>query len=145
MCARARASLCTCTAYSVNSARRRPARASRYTRQQLACVQVLTLVFRSILLPTGRDRWSSAMSPYTNYSKPEAEYQRAFWGWTETPMSYATFKEHGNIGFIMLPAGSCSQTGRALIIRTITALGSGPRPRAQLFSWAKAVQLRCGL
>jgi hypothetical protein len=59
-----------------------------------------------------KDRWSSAMSPYTNYSKPEAEYQRAFWGWTETPMSFATFKEHGNIGVIMLPAGSCSQTGQ---------------------------------
>ena len=75
-------------------------------------MQVLTLVFRSILLPTGRDRWSNAMSPYTNYSIPEAEYQRAFQGWTETPMSYVTFKEHGDIGVIMLPAGSCSQTGQ---------------------------------
>ena len=27
-------------------------------------------------------------------------------------MSFATFKEHGNIGVIMLPAGSCSQTGQ---------------------------------
>jgi hypothetical protein len=64
-----------------------------------------------------KDRWSNAMGPYTDYSIPEAEYQRAFQGWTETPMSYATFKEHGNIGFIMLPAGSCSQTGQEDIVQ----------------------------